>query len=154
MAVKILIPYNFKPNDEKAIHFVGQQYSKEKEVEITLFHAFAFVPEIHIENNTIMEKMKSSVSYLRQRQEERQQALEKVTEMLLSYGFASHNVYCLFQPVNTDIAADIIRLWKSENFDVVVLNRNPGSIINYFSRSTSKRITKYSAGAIGVHIVN
>jgi hypothetical protein len=56
MAVKILIPYNFKPNDKKAVHYTGQRYRREKEVEITLFHAFASVPEINVKNNTIMGK--------------------------------------------------------------------------------------------------
>ena len=40
MPINILIPYNFKVNDEIAIEFVGQRYGERKEVEITLFHAF------------------------------------------------------------------------------------------------------------------
>ncbi|MDA3918191.1 MAG: hypothetical protein PF690_14620 [Deltaproteobacteria bacterium] len=154
MVVKILIPYNFKPNDEKAVHYTGQRYRREKEVEITLFHAFASVPEINVKNNTIMEKMKLNIYYLRQQREERRQAMEKVRGVLVDYGFASQNVHCLFQPIKTDIAADIIQLWKLENFNVVVLNRNPGNILNYFSRSISKRLTQCSDGVINVHIVN
>ncbi len=69
MAVKILIPYNFKPNDKKAVHYTGQRYRREKEVEITLFHAFASVPEINVKNNTIMEKMKLNIYYLQQQRE-------------------------------------------------------------------------------------
>jgi hypothetical protein len=80
--------------------------------------------------------------------------MEKVKGVLVNYGFASQNIHCLLRPIKTDIAADIIQLWKFENFDVVVLNRNPGNIVNYFSRSTSKRITQYRDGIIGVHIVN
>ncbi|MCP4673228.1 MAG: hypothetical protein GY857_18205 [Desulfobacula sp.] len=154
MAVRMLIPYNFTRNDEKAVHFVGKRYNRKKEVEITLFHAFVPVPEINVKNNPIMEKMKPTVSYLYQKQEEHKQALEKVKKTLINHGFASDHVHCLFQPVNRDIAADIIQLWKLAKFDIVVLNRNPGNIINYFSRSTSKRITRYNDGAIGVHIVN
>ncbi len=152
--VKILIPYNFKSNDEKAVRYTGQQYSKEKEVEITLFHAFVSVPKINVRNNTIMKKMKLNISYLHRQREEQRQAMEKVKGALVNYGFASQNIHCLLRPIKTDIAADIIQLWKFENFDVVVLNRNPGNIVNYFSRSTSKRITQYRDGIIGVHIVN
>ena len=154
MVVKILIPYNFKPNDEKAVHYTGRRYSKEKEVEITLFHAFASVPEINVKNNTIMEKMKLNLYYLHQQREERRQALEKVRLVLVDYGFASQNIHCLLRPIKTNIAADIIQLWKLENFHVVVLNRNPGNILNYFSRSISKRLTQCSDGVINVHIVN
>jgi len=154
MAVKILIPYNFKPNDEKAVHYTGRRYSKEKKVEITLFHAFASVPEINVKNNTIMGKMKLNLYYLHQQREERRQALEKVKLVLEDYGFSSQNIHCLFQPIKTDIATDIIQLWKIENFNVVVLNRNPGNILNYFNRSISKRLSQCSDGVINVHLVN
>ncbi|MCP3874548.1 MAG: hypothetical protein GY699_15505 [Desulfobacteraceae bacterium] len=154
MAVKILVPYNFTRNDEKAVKFVGQRYNEEKDIEITLFHSYPAVLEIDVKNNPIMEKMKSNVSYLRQLREERRQAMEKAKETLMSYGLAGHQIHCLFQPAHEDIATDIIKLWKFENFDVIVLNRNPGSIVNYFSKSISKRITHYNDGKIGVHIIN
>ncbi|MEN8210942.1 MAG: hypothetical protein ABFR31_04435 [Thermodesulfobacteriota bacterium] len=154
MAVKILIPYNFKPNDEKAVHYTGRRYSSEKEADITLFHAFASVPEINVTNNTIMGKMKLNLHHLHKQREERRQALEKVRLLLVDYGFGLQNIQCLFQPIKTDIAMDIIQLWKIEKFNVVVLNRNPGNILNYFSRSISKRITHFSDGIINVHIVN
>ena len=154
MAVKILIPYNFTQNDEKAINFVGHRYKDEKDVEITLFHAYSPVPEIDVKDNPILEKMKANVSFLRQQKQEHKQALEKARERLATYGFAKQNIHCIFQPLKADIAMDIIRLWKNENFDVVVLNRNPGSIMNFFSRSISKKITQYYNGNIGVHLVN
>ena len=91
---------------------------------------------------------------MHQQREERRQALEKVKLVLEDYGFASQNIHCLFQPIKTDIATDIIQLWKVENFNVVVLNRNPGNILNYFSRSIYKRLTQCSDGVIIFHIVN
>lgn len=154
MAVKILIPYNFTPNDQKAIQFVGQRYSQEEDVEITLFHAYSPVPEIDVKNDPIMGKMKANVTYLRQQREEHKKAMETAKSHLVEYGFTSSQIHCVFQQVKTDVAADIIRMWKQEHFDVIVLNRNPGGILNYFSRSISKRITQYNDGKIGVHIVN
>ena len=76
MTIKILIPYNFTLNDEKSIEFVGQRYRGKADVNITLFHGYAPVPEIDVKNNPIMEKMKANVSYLRMQQEEQRQALE------------------------------------------------------------------------------
>lgn len=154
MAFKILIPYNFTRNDEKVLHFVGENYHEQKDVDITLFHAFTAIPEIDVKNNPIMEKMKSNMSYLRMQQEERRLALEEAVKMLMNYGIAQPQIHCLFAPIQNDIAADIIRLWKNENYDLIVLNRNPGNIINYFTRSTSKRITGYKNGEIRVHLVN
>lgn len=154
MPVNILIPYNFTEKDELAIDFVGRRYAKRKEVEITLFHAFTPVPNIDTRNNPIMDKVSRGTSYLRVQQEEEKRALEAARQALMNYGFAGHHIHCLYQPVQQDIADDIIRLWKKEKFDVVVLNRNPGNIINYFSRSISKRVTRHVEGGIGVHIVN
>lgn len=154
MAINILIPYNFTPNDKKAIHFVGRQYKDEKEVDITLFHAFVPVPEIDAQNNPVMKRMMSNISYLQEQQKERKQTLEGVGRTLAGYGFDPACIHCLYHPIQTDIAADIIRLWNFEKFDIVVLNRSPGSIINYFSRSNTKRISQYKNGAIRVRIVD
>jgi hypothetical protein len=154
MPVNILIPYNFTANDELAIDFVGQRYAKRKEVKITLFHAFTPVPVIDTRNNPIMDKVVLNTSYLRLQQDEEKHALDAARQALMNYGFAAHHIHCLYRPLRQDIADDIIRLWKEGKFDVVVLNRNPGNIINYFSRSISKRVTRQVAGGIGVHIVN
>jgi len=154
MAIRILIPYNFTMNDEKSIDFVITRYARKKDVEITLFHAFSPVPEIDIRNNPIMGKMTSSTSYLLSQQDEQKNALESAKQKLINSGFVGHNIHCLYKSMEKDIANDIIRLWKVGKFDVVVLNRNPGNIINYFSRSISKRITGHGEGGIGVHIVN
>lgn len=154
MTVKILIPYNFTMNDEKSIDFVGHRYAGKEDVDITLFHAFILVPEIDTRNNPIMDKMTRNTSYLRQQQDEQKNALEEARQKLMDYGFAGQHIHCRYIPIRQDIARDIIWLWKTEKFDVVVLNRNPGNIINYFSRSISKRVTRHVEGGIGVHIVN
>lgn len=152
MAVKILIPYNFTMNDEKAIEFVGHKYAGEKEAEATLFHAYSPPPAIDTKNNPIMDKMNRNLSYLRQQQTEQKNALDNASNKLMNYGFSSNNIHCIYQPIKRDIAEDIIRLWQEQNFDVVVLNRNPGNIINYFSRSISKRVTQKNE--LKVHIIN
>ena len=125
MAVKILIPYHFTMNDEKSIDFVGHRYAGKKDIEITMIR---------------------NTSYLRQQQDEQKNALEAARQKLMDYGFAGQHIHCRYIPIRQDIARDIIWLWKTEKFDVVVLNRNPGNIINYFSRSISKRVTRHVEG--------
>lgn len=154
MAIKILIPYNFTTNDKKSIDFVGQRYSKKKDVEITLFHVFTPVPEIDVRNNPIMKQVVRNTAYLLSQQAEQKNALEAAKQELMNYGFANHRIQCLYMPMRKDIADDIIKLWKTEKFDIVVLNQNPGNIINYFTRSISKRFSQNVAGSLGIHIVN
>ncbi len=152
MTVHVLIPYNFTRNDDRSIEFVGTHYVKQKDVEITLFHVYTPVPEIDIRDSPIMEKVAHNASFLRLAQDEQKNLMEEAKKQLMNFGFAGHRIHCLFRPVHTDIAADIIHLWKEGRFSAVVLNRNPGNIINFFNRSISKRITRYIPG--GVHIVN
>jgi hypothetical protein len=101
-----------------------------------------------------MAKVVQNTALLRLKQEEQKNALEEAKTQLVSHGIPGENIHCLFKPVHLDIAADIIQLWKEGRFDVVVLNRNPGNIVNFFSRSISKRIVRHVEGGIGVHIVN
>ncbi|HCY85582.1 MAG TPA: hypothetical protein DHV36_10645 [Desulfobacteraceae bacterium] len=154
MSVNILIPYNFSPNDEKAVDFVGRRYSERHGVKVTLFHAFTPVPEVDIRDTQIMKQVVHNASLLKLKQDDRQRALEEVRHQLMNHGIAGHHIHCVFAPVKTDVATDIINLWKEGRFDVVVLNRNPGNIVNFFSRSISKRIVRHVNGGIGVHIVN
>ena len=154
MAVKILIPYNFSENDALSITFVGHRYKNRRDVSITLFHAHMPIPTIDPHENPIMKKVIQNTAYLRQQQEEQHQALIDAKNKLQDFGFDNAHIHSLFTPVKKDVASDIISLWKRENFDVVVLNRNPGNIVNFFTRSISKRIVRHIEGGIGVHIVN
>ncbi|WDP92576.1 MAG: universal stress protein [Desulfobacter sp.] len=154
MSVKILIPYNFTPNDSRAVDFVGERYSERQGVEVTLFHAYTPVPEMDIKDTPVMKKVIHNTAVLQLKQDERKKALEEVREQLMAHGIAGHHVNCIFKPVRKDVAADIIGLWKEGKYDVVVLNRNPGNIVNFFSRSISKQIVRHIEGGIGVHIVN
>lgn len=154
MAVNILIPYNFTRNDEQAIDFVGQRYAGHKDVKITLFHAFTPVPEFDINDNPIMKKVIRNTAYLKCQQEDQKEALNQARKKLMNHGFAEHHIQCLFMPAKKDIADSIIALCKTDNFNVVVLNRNSGNIINYFSRSISKKVTSQMDKSIRVHIVD
>ena len=154
MSVKILIPYNFTPNDEKAVDFVVRRYSERNGVEVTLFHAYTPIPEMDVRDTPIMKKVIQNASFLLLQQDERKKVLEEARLTLMGHGIPGNHVRTIFRPVKTDVATDIIRLWKEGKFDVVVLNRNPGNIVNFFTRSISKRIVRHVQGGIGVHIVN
>lgn len=154
MSVKVIIPYNFTINDEKAIEFVATRYQGVKDVELTLYHAYHPVPEISPVNNPIMDKMNRTTSYLRQQLNDQKKKLEEVKYQLISAGFRSENIHILFKPLIEDFSTDLICLIQGEHYDAVVLNRNPGNIINYFTRSVSKRVSQILNTSVSIHIVN
>lgn len=152
MTVKVLIPYNFTANDEKSLDFVASKYSG-GDVHLTLFHAYQPVPHIDVKNNPIMDKAERAGSYLRQLLGEQEKELERVRQRLITMGFRGDNLECVFTALHDDLAADIIHLAQTRDVDEVVLNRNPGNIVNYFSRSISKRVTNILT-EIRVHVIN
>lgn len=154
MAMKILIPWNFGPNDEKSIRFAVNHYRENPDAQITLFHVFSPVPEIDTRNNPIMEKLNRETLYLRHRQHEEKEAMEEARRDLIQSGFKGDQVDILFKPVRHDVAEDIIRLVRKGEYNRVILNRNPGNIVNYFSRSISKRVIRKLEKQTQIHIVN
>ena len=142
MPVKVIIPYNFTENDKRSIDFVVNHYLGNPDVQLTLFHGYTPVPEIYSQNNPIMDKMNRAVSYLRQQLKEQEKMLEDVRQHLTTKGFHPQKIKCVFVPLVEDLATDLIRLIKNDHYDAVVFNKNPGNIINYFTRSISGRVLK------------
>ncbi len=154
MAENILIPYNYTINDDQSIDFVRQKYGSSEETKITLFHAYSPVPVIDTHNNPIMEKIIRQTSYLRALQKEHKNALLKVRQEMINMGLNGDNINCIFAPLKEDIVIDIIRLAESKKINAIVLNRNPGNILNYFIRSTSKRLIQYFSRDVEIYVVN
>lgn len=142
MPVKVIIPYNFTENDKKSIDFVINHYLGNPNVQLTLFHGYTPVPEIDSEHSPVMNRMSQAVSYLRSQLKGQEQILEDIKQVLIMKNFNSQNIKCMFVPLVDDLATDLIRLIKNDNYDAVVFNKNPGNIINYFTRSISGRVSK------------
>lgn len=149
---KILVPYNFTGNDQKALDFVIQRYGQDGTVEITLFHAYAPVPKIDVTDKTIMTLMNSNLSYLRQKITELETEFGKAKERLIRAGFDGEKVHGEFKPLKGDLPQEIINQVKSGGFSTIVLNHNPSKIKGFFTMSTSKKIMKSLPG-IGIHMV-
>ncbi len=154
MSVKVIIPYNFSANDQKSIDFVTSTYLDRKDVHLVLFHGYQPVPVINSLNNPIMDKMNQATSHLRKQLIEQEHMLEEVKQRLIENGFRPQNVDCLFVALKEDLASDLIHLIISDHYDAVVLNKNPGNIINYFTRSLSGRVSKALEPKVRVHVVN
>jgi len=150
---KILVPYNFTRNDEKAVDFVIGRFANDKNVEVTLLHAYTPVPDIDFRDNPIMEKMASNLTYLRQKIGEREVEMKAAGDRLLQNGFSADQVRYMFRPVKKDVTQDIIDLVTSEGFNIVVLNRDPSRIIRFFTTSTSEKVEKNLKKGVAAYIV-
>ncbi len=136
----LLVPYNFSNEDEKSLKFVIRRYSQTADVEVTLIHLYTSVPEVDVRNNPIMEKMSANLAYLKQQQNENEEALEAARKRLVENGFKDDQVHTVFRPIRRDVANDLIDYAEKERVSLVVLNRNPERITRFFVRSVSDKV--------------
>lgn len=149
---KVLVPYNFTNYDEKALDFVTRRFANDKEVEVTLFNAYARVPKIELRRSQIMEKISSNLAYLQQKIYEQENCIKQAREKLIQNGFSSNRVHYIFRALNKDVAQDIVDLVLDKSFDMVILNRNPGRITRFFTGSVSYKVMK-SLKHVDVYVV-
>ena len=130
---KILMPYNFTAYDNKSLDFVIQNFAQHENSEITLFNAYSSVPELDTRESPVMDKLKSSMYLLAQRNKEKENELKAAKQNLLQNGFSKHQVHYIFQPRKKDIATEIIALTKSHDFNMIILNHKPGKLSHFFT---------------------
>lgn len=136
---KILVPYNFKAMDQKAIDFMIQTYAGNERVQITLFHKYAPIPEIILTRNSVMEKMSDNMHYLRKLVLEQEDRMVDVKQHLLDSGFKNDQVNYIYLPQKGDLASEIILLVRNHGYNTLILNRS-GSVTGFFKASVSNKI--------------
>jgi len=139
---KVLVPYNFTANDEKALDFVIRKFAPEGDVAVILFNAYTPVPEVQVRNNPIMDRMSANLAYLRQKVREQEEELKGAKKRLVQNGFSEDRVDCVFKPMRKDVAREVVDLARKERCDVVVVNRNPANIKRFFTISVAERVTR------------
>lgn len=137
---KLLIPFNFTPYDQKSLDFVIRNFAKQPNIEVTLFSVYSSVPEIKPIGSPIMEKMKNNLIYLAQKNKELETALVEAQATLIKGGFSETRVAYSFVPRKKDIASEIIRMVKTENFNLVVLNHKPGKATHLFTGNVFSKV--------------
>ena len=113
---KLLLPYNFKPNDINAMKFVLQTFTSFEDLEITLFHAYTTVPEIEATGQSVMGKLKTNLGYLNRRIMELESALTDVKKQLVAQGISEKRLHSIFKPRKQGVAAEIVALAQKENY--------------------------------------
>jgi nucleotide-binding universal stress UspA family protein len=124
---KILLPYNFTPYDQKAINFIVTNFAKQKDIKITLFYAYTPLPSMDVTDDKITGRLRDSVSYLTKKISEQEAALQSIKDQLVQSGF---------------VAAEIIDLWSTEKFNLIVLNHKRGRVKRFFTGSVYNKLVE------------
>ena len=134
---RILLPYNYSPNDEKALRFAIDAFGG-REVRLTLFHAYTPLPTIDVTANPENVKMRSGMTYLTAELREKEEALQTVKETLVAGGFDPDAVTCVFKKRVKSAAEEIVDAVAGSN--VLVLSRGAGRVTHFFTRSIYARV--------------
>ncbi|QTA90513.1 universal stress protein [Desulfonema magnum] len=137
---KILLPYNFTSEDQKAAEFVIRTFAHQKDVEITLFNTYIPAPQIEVRGSPIMEKMMSNVNYLSKKIDDQEAALKTTKEELIRNGFSEDRIRYIFEARKKDVARDIVDLCRKDHFDMVVLNRSKEKVGRFFTGSVFSKV--------------
>ena len=136
-AQRILLPYNFSPNDQKALEFISKTFGNREDIDITIFHAYTPISEIEdSDHQSATAKLKRRLSYLTHELTEREIALQEVRTQVINSGFDRDRVRYIFKSRKKEIAAAIIDEVEEGAYDIVVLNHKPGKVTRFFTGNT------------------
>jgi len=135
---RILLPYNYSPNDQKAVRFAIDAFAGRKESRVILFHAYTPLPNIDVSASPENIKMRSGINYLAAELKEKEEALKAVGNLLVESGFDRDGVTCVFKKRVKSAAEEIVDSVTGCN--VLVLSRGAGKVTHFFTRSIYTRV--------------
>lgn len=141
---RILMPYNYSPNDQKAIRFVIDAFAGREETRVTIFHAYTPLPNIDVTASPENVKMRSGMTYLTAELKEKEEALKAVGDRLVESGFDHDAVTCEFKKRIKTAAEEIVD--KAAGNNVLVLSRGAGKVTHFFTRSIFVRVVSALRG--------
>ena len=136
--LKILVPYNFTGNDDKAIDFVIDSFGRSADAEITLFHTYAPLPKLDISDKTVMARISANLTYLQQKTNELEEELGKAVDRLVDAGFDKERVHSVF-----NAAAAVVSRMGAEPpwaFKPLLCKRSPLLSTEMVKRSLTPRM--------------
>lgn len=145
---RVLVPYNFSRQDQKAIDFVTGTFGGSDDIRITLFNTYASPPDIPVKGSPVMEKMSSNLIYLGQKASQQKGALEKVQQYLEDNGCEKAKINIVFRSRKREIASEIVTMAVEGNYDIVVINRTPGKISGFFSGNVYNKVVGALKGVV------
>ena len=136
---KILLPYNFTESDKKGLDFIISNYAGAENVSVTVFHLYPPIPELVLSRNSVMDRMSSSMHYLKTRSVEQENKVMAVKQLLLDSGFKNNQVSSLYLPKTGDVFQEIRKLVRDEGYNTIVLNRT-GGVKAFFKASVFSKV--------------
>lgn len=133
-ARKVLVPYNFAPKDEKALHFVIKQFSGDPRIKLTLFHVYQPLPEIDGYEPSLI-RLRTTMASLSGELRQQEIQLKEITQDLIDSGFLESQINYVFRPKKKSIPEEIVGIVRELNYDTVVLTTNPKRLAYSFGRS-------------------
>lgn len=137
---RVLLAYNFTPHDERSLDFAARTFLDVKDVEITLFNAYVPAPQLDSRETQVLDRMRGNITYLSQRIEEQEAAIQNAAESLRSRGFGPGQVHWVYRPRQKDVASEIVEFVREERYDVVILNQKPGRISRLFTGNVLNKV--------------
>lgn len=137
---KVLIPYNFTLQDQRALDFACATFGLLQGVTFTLFNAYSPAPEIATDDSMVTSRMRGNLAYLRQQISEREQELQSAAEAFAELLPPSARVNHAYHPRRKDIAEEIIDWANTHGFTIVLLNRRPARIARFFTGSIFSKV--------------
>jgi hypothetical protein len=137
---RVLLPYNFTPYDERALDFVINTFADEKDIQITLFHAYTPLPEVDADEIPEMRKMARGMSFLSQELSKKEDGLKSAKEFLTENGFSNDQVDYIFKKKVKSIADEIIETATKDRHNILVFSRQSGKVTRFFARSVHNRV--------------
>ena len=141
---RILLPYNYSPNDQKAIRFTIDAFGKWQETTVKIFHAYPPLPAIDLAASPENRKLQSGMTHLSHELAEKEEALQQVAGLLVQSGFDPQGVTCVFKKRVKSAAEEIVE--QVAGCNVLVLSRGGGKVTHYFTRSIYARVVSALRG--------
>ena len=137
---KVLVPYDFKPYEEKALDLLVNAFGNQKEIKITLFNAYTPLPEVDMDASPELEKMRGPIVSLSEELRRKEDGLKSAKMHLIENGFDEDQVDYVFKQRDKDLVQEIVETLLHGHYRVVVLSRRPAKVSRLFSRSVHSRL--------------
>jgi hypothetical protein len=138
--LKILLPYNFAPYEEKALDFAIAAFSDQEDTKITLFNAYTPLPVIDMDANPEVAKMRGAMASLSEELREKEEGLKSARQHLIDNGFSEEQVDYIFKEKEKSVYEEIVDEVRKGHFRVLLLARQPGKVGRLFGRSIHTKV--------------
>jgi hypothetical protein len=138
--LKVLVPYDFKPYEEKSLDLLVNAFGNQKDIKITLFNAYAPLPEVDMDASPELEKMRAPIISLSEELRRKEDGLVSAKNHLIENGFEEDQVDYVFKQREKDLVQEIAETLLHGHYRVVVLTRRPAKVTRLFSRSVHSRL--------------